>query len=121
MNTTLKEPLVQRAMSPPPSKAGSHNTGLTRKAADAFHRGEYAEALSLYRRAGRYYGEALFRANIILCERRLDPSRPVQDRATPPTSGPALKLEQQLEETQRLLEHYYTRAQELEHQLMDRK
>lgn len=88
---------------------------LTKKPASAFLKGEYAQALAYYKQAAEIYGEANFRINITLCERRMGRaiSRDQNDSSRP-------TLEQQLAKTQQLLEHYFNRTQELEYQLMDK-
>jgi spore maturation protein CgeB len=49
----------------------SNNPLLTKTAADAFCRGDYQAALSLYREAGNKYGNHLFQANIDICLKRI--------------------------------------------------
>lgn len=88
---------------------------LTQKAAKAFLAGDYSQALALYKEAAAMYGETVFGANIILCERRLARTVDIpEQKMSPPT------IEQQLVKTQQLLEHYFNRAQELEYQLVDK-
>ncbi|MGJ7461882.1 hypothetical protein ACR80S_12345 [Halomonas sp. MA07-2] len=54
------------------------NPPLTRRAAEAFNRGDYEDAYNLYLQAARLYGEALFRANIVLCEKRIGVTQEVE-------------------------------------------
>lgn len=107
------------AVSEAPTHAASATAspGLARRAASAFQQGDYAQALGLYRQAARQYGDALFRANITLCERRLE--APTTAAPTATATAPQA-LSRQLAETQRLLEHYFNRCETLEHRLLER-
>lgn len=103
------------------------HTPLVKQAAGHFTQGDYAAAHRLYLKAAEQYGEHLFRANIQICEKRLKIARPAANQAR---SGPVKTsvdshgtqtdpIAAQLAETQKLLEHYYTRCQELEYRLLD--
>ncbi|MHA6964313.1 hypothetical protein [Zobellella denitrificans] len=99
----------------------NNNTSIVQQAADCFKQGDYKAACSLYKQAAEKYGQALFSANIRLCEKRLTEksgANPLSNIS--PEIIAASSLEQQLQQTQQLLEKYYTRAQELEYQLLDR-
>lgn len=104
---------------------GSQELILT-KAADAFQRGDYEQAREYYKQASTRFGEGLFAESIALCDRRLsrgapnddatpEPVHPDESHATPGGS----RIAEQLQETQALLEKYYSRCQELEYQLLD--
>ncbi|WP_019627329.1 hypothetical protein [Thioalkalivibrio sp. ALJT] len=85
---------------------------LIRRAAEHFQRQDYQQALDLYREAATLLGEGQVRANIQLCERRLDTAasmRPVEEASRPAVPT----VEEQLEQTQARLEYYYQRYQEL--------
>lgn len=83
-------------------------SGRVGRAAAAFARGDYERAHQLYAELAALAGSDLFRANLVLCERRL----------AEPLSAPAPRsAEAQLAETQRLLEAYHRRCQVLEQQL----
>jgi len=92
---------------------------IVKQAKQAFSAGQYDKALDLYKKAANTYGEALFEVNITLCERRLKGAS-FQTVGTEGGQGQPITLEQQLQSTQQLLEHYFTRSQELEQQLLDR-
>ncbi|CAM3611804.1 hypothetical protein [Halomonas lysinitropha] len=96
------------------SSSATGSPGLARRAARAFQKGDYTHALGLYREAASQYGDALFRANIILCERRLEAPKAAASVPEPQA------LSRQLAETQRLLEHYFNRCETLEHRLLER-
>lgn len=87
---------------------------LVKRAYEAFKLNNYSEALTLYQKAAVTYGGEFFKVNITLCEQRLKGSKS-KDPVLP--GSPAES--RQLNETQRLLEHYYCRCQELEYQLLD--
>lgn len=98
------------------------NTTIVKHANAAFRQGDYHTAKQLYQQAANQYGSRLFEVNLALCERRMQSSAVANPNALP-TSGigsNSSAISRQLAETQALLEHYYARCQELEHQLMDR-
>lgn len=100
---------------------------IVRKAANAFKQGDYAAAEQFYLQAAERYGRELFSVNITLCERAQAPGGPARQPAATAGQGSrekapqkkAPQIERQLQETQRLLEHYFSRCQALEYQLMD--
>lgn len=104
---------------------------IVKQATAHFEKGDYSRARACYQKAGEVYGTNLFANSIRLCELRMGNPvpKPVSQVSTaaakPNTSAkpPATTTdtEKQLAETQSLLEHYYTRCQELEYQLLDRK
>lgn len=104
----------------------SSHLPIVRQAAEYYRQGQYDRAQQLYLQAATRYGSHLFKANLALCQRRISSAAPpaaAPPAALPAASAPGLtseKSERQLAETQRLLEHYFSRCQELEHQLMDR-
>lgn len=102
-------------------------TQIVKRAGAAFNQGDYRTAKQLYQQAAAQYGHHLFTANLDLCDKALQGGKLTatvevnavsQHRQPERASGGA--IDQQLSETQRLLEHYFTRCQQLEHQLMDR-
>lgn len=107
---------------------------IVKKATGAFQKGDYRTAKELYQQAADRYGQHLFSANIILCERALESGRPdalsqqvrhLNDGQPAQGAGgeqsePDGPIVKQLAETQSLLEHYFSRCQELEYQLLDR-
>ena len=100
------------------------SSGNIHKAAEHFSRGEFEAAHRLYLKAASQLGDGLVRANLLLCERRMQQrARPHEAIPQPtPTHSEKTdrsKVEEQLAETQRLLEHYFNRCQELEYQLTD--
>jgi len=100
------------------------------KAAKAFTSGNYVEARQLYQRASARYGEDLFAESIALCDRLLQRMGAGETQGGEPPGGgcpnatgvPVSEgaVARQLQETQALLEKYYTRCQELEHRALDR-
>lgn len=100
----------------------SSHLPIVEQAAEYYRQGQYDRAHQLYLQAASRYGSHLFKANLALCQRRISSVAP-PSVALPAASAPVLtdeSSERQLAETQRLLEHYFTRCQQLEHQLMDR-
>lgn len=93
------------------------STLIVKRATQAFNQGNYQKAKRLYLQAAEKYGEKLFTANLTLCERALN-NIPIQQRNVSADVVPALQISRQLAETQKLLEHYYNRCQELEYQLI---
>ena len=101
---------------------------VVKQATQHFKKGDYSRAKACYQKAGELYGTPLFANSIRLCELRL--GNPVTHQGVLPAATPktpaqptatTTDTEKQLAETQSLLEHYYTRCQELEYQLLDRK
>lgn len=88
---------------------------IVKKAAQAFDLGHYKMALDLYKKASDVYGSTLFEANIALCKSRSSADTSEEDKTRQPPT-----LKEQIENTQQLLEYYFTRSQELEHQLLDK-
>ena len=87
---------------------------IVANAAKYFREGNYQEALSLYQQAAKLYDTRFFRANIAVCQQRINGKKPSdQVRQALPAES------RQLKETQGLLEHYYRRCQELEYQLLE--
>ena len=78
-----------------------------------FRASEYVEARKLYERAAMRYGHELFEANRILCEQAINGDEPIQTKGMPEHPR---DLQEQLDETQKLLEHYFQRCETLEHQ-----
>lgn len=104
----------------------NQNLGIVRRAVTLFKEGDFKQAKSLYQQAADQYGSQLFANNIRLCELRMAQPAVNQKRVKPRepngnASGDTSELSRQLDETQKLLEYYYTRAREMEYQLMDRK
>lgn len=101
----------------------SMQQSIVKQATAHFRKGDYSRARVCYQKAGELYGTTLFANSIRLCELRMGTAAPKQ--AAKPNacaqSTATTDTETQLAETQSLLEHYYTRCQELEYQLLDRK
>ena len=95
------------------------------KAAESFKKGDYKQAKQLYQQASAHFGQNLFAESITLCDRRLDrmgnSNESDQQNSTEPETAsqnsatPDKTIDQQLRDTQALLEKYYLRCQELEH------
>ena len=91
-----------------------------------FSQGQYELAKALYEKAGKKYGEHLFKANVWLCSKRLAQLEngeetvkvPVPNFTSNIASSPSY-VEGQLEETQANLEKYYFEAQNLRNKLFD--
>lgn len=98
---------------------------IVRQAVSHFKNGDFQRAKACYQQAAREYGDHLFANSIRLCELRM--GMPAANVALASASaisdshpaGNQTGTARQLEETQKLLEHYYTRCQELEYQVMD--
>jgi len=108
----------------------SMQQSVVKQATQHFKKGDYSRAKACYQKAGELYGTPLFANSIRLCELRMSKPRAQTPGGVIAAPGPASQAapqasnpgaERQLQETQRLLEHYYTRCQELEYQLLDRK
>lgn len=89
---------------------------IVKRAARAFSAGEYNTALRLYQQAAQRFGASLFEVNIQLCEQYRKTEGASDD---PMVNARIFELEDQLHRTQQLLEHYFSRNQELEYQLLD--
>ena len=102
----------------------SSNPFVVKQAVAHFKSGHYQQAKTCYEQAAKYYGQNLFANSIRLCEMRIkgpvtaSPLNSADNSAELKT--PKVSAAQQLTETQKLLEHYYTRCQELQSQLLDR-
>lgn len=100
---------------------------IVKQANTHFTKGDFERAKACYQQAAQVYGHRLFANSIRLCDLRLN--RPAVEPSVaelPAAPVPAVVANEsqavrQLEETQQLLEHYYTRCQELEYQLIDTK
>lgn len=99
---------------------GTDNNCLVKKAAAHFRDANYQDAKTCYEMAARKYGKHLFAYNIRLCDLRMGRSEPIPFAPPGSKSDENSDLTRQLEETQRLLEHYYARCKELEYQLIDK-
>ena len=102
-------------------------TQLVKQAVTLFKQGNYQQARQFYQQAAQKYGHHLFKINIALCDRYLT-QKPLPVATAFPTaqsqqdtasSAELSALTQQLAETQSQLEHYYTRCQQLQNQIMD--
>ncbi len=103
---------------------------IVKQATQHFQKGDYSRAKACYQKAGEVYGTALFANSIRLCELRMGKPLAQAVPKTLSTNNPAVASSscaaepdtaRQLQETQSLLEHYFTRCQELEYQLIDRQ
>lgn len=104
---------------------------LVQQAVAAFRKRDYQKAKEFYQEAAERYGNQWFRMNIELCEARIQGKRsttglprnarqlPAAAPAAPPPPGDTSALARQLDETQALLEKYYTRCQELEYRKLE--
>nr|WP_136251681.1 tetratricopeptide repeat protein [Ningiella ruwaisensis] len=94
---------------------------LLEKANSLFLEGRYKEAIEYYQSAGQKLGQHLVETNIWLCKRRLEYTGNGQAFVASPKSSPSTLfdynktnlLEQQLRNTQQLLEKYFKEVQEL--------
>jgi len=101
----------------------SMQPSIIKQATQHFRKGDYQRAKVCYQQAGELYGRNLFANSVRLCELRMGKPAPAstpKPAATARPSSASSVTEQQLADTQNLLEHYYTRCQELEYQLLDR-
>ncbi|MGR7921049.1 hypothetical protein ACU6RQ_08060 [Zobellella denitrificans] len=100
----------------------SHSS-LVVQAVQHYRRGDFKQALHYYQQAAQKYGQHLFKANLQLCKQKINGTKhaslPVTTTTPAQVNGDS-NLVLQLQETQKLLEHYYNRTQELEYQLLDR-
>ena len=100
---------------------------VVKQANTHFTQGDFERAKAYYQQAAQVYGHKLFANSIRLCDLRLnqpvDLPTVVKASVAPATVVVANESQavRQLQETQQLLEHYYTRCQELEYQLIDNK
>lgn len=99
---------------------------IVKQAVACFKQGDFSQAKRLYQQAADQYGPRLFANNIRLCELRIGQpaaNQPLIEATAKSavTNNSAEDLSRQLAETQTLLEHYYTKCQQMEYQLMDRK
>ena len=88
---------------------------IVKDATEAFSSGQFRTALNLYLKAAEKYGPTLFEANIKFCKTRLADKQEVEPKQV---TRPAITVEEQLAQTQELLEYYFIRSQELEYQLL---
>lgn len=84
---------------------------IVREANRLFQVGDYAAAKQYYERAAMRYGHDLFRVNRMLCDAAIAGDEPARVQ---PDQAPASTIQQQLDETQRLLEYYFQRCETLE-------
>lgn len=91
---------------------------IVKRAARAYSAGQYNTALRLYQQAAQRFGAALFEVNIKLCEQQRETKGASDD---PAVNTRLYELEDQLNQTQQLLEYYFNRNQELEYQLLDQQ
>ena len=104
----------------------NEESSIVEQASVLFSQGQYELAKALYEKAGKKYGEHLFKANIWLCTKRLAQLEngeetvkvPVPNFTSNIASSPSY-VEEQLEETQANLEKYYFEAQNLRNKLFD--
>lgn len=101
-------------------------SNYVKQAVSFFKQGDYLKAKEYYLLASNAYGTELFSINIALCDKYLDnpaPKNPIGLNTVKADSSNvhADALAKQLAATQAKLEHYYTRCQELQYQLMDAK
>ncbi|WP_088743898.1 hypothetical protein [Cobetia sp. QF-1] len=86
---------------------------IIKDAAVAYRDGKYSEAVELYKEAGKYYGENLFYANIILCNRAMQNDKIKGSYSYIPISED-INIIKQLSESQTLLEYYFTKSEALD-------
>lgn len=101
---------------------------LVQQANRLFREGRYADAQPLYIKAAEQYGQKNFKANLMLCEKRQNSGsgqrgKDSTDNAVKvfDTNRVSESINVQLINTQKLLEHYFQRCEELKYQLMDVK
>lgn len=99
---------------------------LVQQANRLFREGRYADAHPLYIKAAEQYGHKNFKANLILCEKRQSSDfKPAGKDKTEnalnvfTTNSVSESTNEQLINTQKLLEYYFKRCEELKYQLMD--
>lgn len=96
------------------------NSETVNKAHLLFKQGNYKEAKALYESLAQLHGRSLFELNLKLCDKRN--GTPIVLEQASLNSEQAKQIEPvsaeaQLNETQRLLEHYYSKCKTLEMQL----
>ena len=99
-------------------------SNYVKQAVAFFKQGDYKNAKHYYTLASNAYGSQLFNANLCLCDKYIEnaPLTKVLNPALPEYKNADKEtLAAQLATTQAKLEHYYTRCQELQYQLMDAK
>ena len=84
-----------------------------------FEAGEYTQAKQLYQSAQNLYGTKLFEVNVALCDARLSKNDNIITELASPSCDHNVGAEQQLEQTQALLEKYYTKYQQAVWKLQD--
>lgn len=104
----------------------NEESSIVEQASVLFSQGQYELAKALYEKAGKKYGEHLFKANVWLCSKRLAQLENGEETVKVPvpnfTSNIAPSpsyVEEQLQETQANLEKYYFEAQNLRNKLFD--
>ena len=88
-------------------------TTFISQAAEHYKAGDYQRALSLYQQAGKIIGSQFVQANIQLCQQHLGIAvapTSINDPLGQPTAPP--NLQEQLSQTQALLEEYHQRYQQ---------
>lgn len=92
---------------------------VIKKAAFAYRSGKFFEALELYQQAGKLYGESLFYANIMLCNRTIQSvDSKSADKYIPLSED--IDIIKQLTDTQARLEYYFIKCQKLENELANK-
>lgn len=101
-------------------------SSIIEQASLLFSQGKYELAKALYEKAGKKYGEHLFKANMWLCNKRLAQLENGEEAVKVPVPNFTANIassssfaEEQLEETQANLEKYYFEAQNLRNKLFD--
>lgn len=92
--------------------------GIINDAVAAYRDGNFSDALNLYQEAGRIYGENLFYANIILCNRAIQKDDQSSYEYMPLSED--IDIIKQLAHTQSLLEHYFNKSEKLEDELLNK-
>jgi ATP-dependent Zn protease len=106
------------------SMIGQHSS-IVKQAVAYFKQGDFNSAKRMYLQAADQYGFKLFANNIRVCELRIGespvyPSLATESGKSTVANDCAEDITYQLAETQKLLEQYYTKCQQMEYQLMDR-
>ena len=104
----------------------NEESSIIEQASVLFSQGQYELAKALYEKAGRKYGEHLFKANVWLCNKRLAQLKNGESTVLVPAPNftaniahPSSSAEEQLAATQANLEKYYFEAQDLRSKLLD--
>lgn len=92
---------------------------IIKEAAFAYRNGNYFKALELYQEASKIYGENLFYANVILCNRAMQAIDSKSVNKYIPLSED-INIIKQLADSQAHLEYYFVRCQELENELANK-